>query len=83
MQYMLFFPQHVDRNQTISAQNGKKFFLLDIIAHILHHLKDELLKELRDINLKASDFNWVITIPAIWKPDGEKMMREAGYLVSF
>ena len=64
--------------------NGKQFFLVDVIAHILHHLKNRLLTELRDFGygLKASDFDWVITVPAIWKSKGKKMMREAGYMVS-
>jgi len=65
--------------------NGKEFFLVDVIAHILHHLKWRLLEVLRDFGykeLKASDINWVITVPAIWKSKGKKMMREAGYMVS-
>ena len=65
--------------------NGKEFFLVDIIAHILHYLKSRLLTELTDFGyqLKASDFDWVVTVPAIWKSKGKKMMREAGYVVSY
>jgi len=81
---ILSLPQDIDRNQKISALNGKQFFLLDVIAHILHHLKDTLLTELREHgqNLKASDFDWVITVPAIWKPKARELMLEAGYMVS-
>ena len=82
---MYFLPQNVDRNQRVSAMNGKQFFLVEVIAHILHHLKCQLLTELRDSSrkeLKASDFNWVITVPAFWKPMGRKMMCEAGNMVS-
>ena len=82
---MLFVPQDVDRHLKISALNDKQFFLLDVIAHILHHLKCQLLMEVRDFGyeeLKASDFDWVITVPAIWKSRGRKMMLEAGYMVS-
>ena len=77
------FPQDICRGQKISALNGKEFFLLDVIAHILHHLKDQLLIELRDHgkNLKASDFDWVITVPAIWKDRARELMLEAGYMV--
>ena len=32
--------------------------------------------------LNASDFDWVITVPAFWKSEGGEMMREAGYMVS-
>ena len=31
---------------------------------------------------KAADFDWVITVPAIWDARGKRMMREAAYLVS-
>ena len=80
MQYVFIFFQNIDRNQKISAMNGKHFFLVDIIAHIFHHLKCQLLQETD--HYKASDFKWVITVPAIWKPEGRKMMLEAGYVVS-
>ena len=82
---MLLLLQDFDRNQQISALNGKQFFLVDVIAHILHHLKDRLLTEVRDFgykDLQASDINWVITVPAFWKSGGKSMMREAGYMVS-
>ena len=32
--------------------------------------------------LEATDFDWVITVPAIWKARGKQMMREAGYKVN-
>ena len=64
--------------------NGKKFFLVDVIAHILHDLKCRLLTALKDEGeeLNSSDIDWVITMPAIKEPKEEKMMREAGYKVS-
>ena len=33
--------------------------------------------------LKTTDFDWVITVPAIWDARGKRMMREAAYLVSY
>ena len=63
---------------------------MDVIAHILHDLKCRLLTALKDddtavkddgTELTASDFDWVITVPAFWKDDGKSMMREAGYMV--
>jgi len=30
---------------------------------------------------EATDFDWVITVPAIWRARGKQMMREAGYKV--
>jgi len=65
--------------------NGKQFLLLDVIAHILHHLKCQLLTEMKARDrkeLKASHFDWVITVPAIWTSSKKKMIREAGYMVS-
>ena len=84
VQYMLSFPQDIDRHLKISALNGKEFFLVDVIAHILHHLKCRLLTEVRDFGykkLKASDIDWVITVPAIWNFRARRMMLEAGDLV--
>ena len=83
VQYMLFVPQDIDRNLKISAMNGKEFFLVDVIAHILHHLKCRLLMEMRDFgySIKASDIDWVITVPAIWNFRARRMMLEAGDMV--
>ena len=84
MECVLLLPQNVNRNQKVSAANGEQFFLVDVIAHILHHLKYQLLRELHDKgnNIKASDIDWVITVPAFWESEGTHMMRDAGYLVS-
>ena len=56
---------------------------MDVIAHILKYLKDELIRTLNaaDLQLEATDFDWVITVPAIWRARGKQMMREAGYKV--
>ena len=64
--------------------NGKSFYLMEVIAFILKNLKDQLVDHLsRTVKpLKAHDFDWVITVPAIWRSRGRHMMREAAYLVS-
>ena len=77
--------QNIDRNRKIKAMNGTQCYLMDVIAHILHELKLKLLTGMRDFgykDMKASDFDWVITVPAIWKSKGKRMMREAGYKVT-
>ena len=70
---------------TISAKNGVEYYLVDVIAQILKHLKNELIKNLLQEplgpRLEATDFDWVITVPAIWRSRGKQMMREAGYKV--
>ena len=33
-------------------------------------------------NYHSTDFDWVITVPAIWKTRARRMMREAAYMVT-
>ena len=69
----------------IKAKNGEDYYIVDVIAQILKHLKIELIeKHLKRGGhpLEATDFDWVITVPAIWKSRGKQMMREAGYKVT-
>lgn len=71
---------------TVKSLSQQEFFLIEVIAMTLRYLKDKLLslQELaRGLTgaMKASDFNWVITVPAMWKARGKQMMREAAYLV--
>ena len=76
--------QNVDREMTIEAKNGTKYYLVDVIAQILKYLKIQLIeKHLKrgGHRLEATDFDWVITVPAIWRARGKQMMREAGYKV--
>ena len=77
--------QNVTRDMTIRAHDGSLWYLIEVIATILRHLKEQLEDHLsRTINpLKATEFNWVITVPAIWQDRGRRMMREAGYLVRY
>ena len=67
----------------IKASNGKDYYLVEVIAHILKYLKDELIRQLKasDFDIEATEFDWVITVPAIWRARGKQMMREAGYKV--
>ena len=67
----------------VKAANGKEFFLVDVVAQMLKYLKDEFIKTLNRAGHKfeTTDFDWVITVPAIWKARGKQMMREAGYKV--
>ena len=67
----------------VKASNNKEYYLVEVIAHILKYLKDELIRilNLSNLDVTATDFDWVITVPAIWKAKGKQMMREAGYEV--
>ena len=77
--------QTINREMKVKARNGKEYYLVEVIAHILKYLKDELIKKMKraDWGLSATDFDWVITVPAIWRARGKQMMREAGYKVFF
>ena len=74
----------------LKADDGSEWFLIEIIALILQYLKDELENHLSKCeyvspqtgkHLKATNFDWVITVPAIWQARGKGMMREAGNMV--
>ena len=75
----------MNRELRIKAENGKDYYLVDVIAQILKYLKVELIENHLKRGghpLEATDFDWVITVPAIWRARGKQMMREAGYKVS-
>ena len=68
----------------VRALNGKDLRLVEVIAQILGYLKRELI----DNHLKkaghhftAEDFDWVVTVPAIWLASGKQMMRLAAKMV--
>ena len=69
---------------TVSDFAGNEHYLVEVIAFILKHIKTQLVERLAMTAnpLKTTDFDWVITVPAIWNAGGKQMMREAAYLVS-
>ena len=69
----------------VSAFKGANYYIIEVIAFVLKHLKSNFEDELvtHNIQNKASDFTWVITVPAIWDDKGKQMMREAAYTVSY
>ena len=83
-EFNLFLFQDISRDTKIRDINGNMFFLRDVIALFIKYLKDELEMcfQMLNINLTATDFHWVITVPAIWTPSGKQMMREAAYQVN-
>ncbi|XP_011407516.1 PREDICTED: heat shock 70 kDa protein 12A-like [Amphimedon queenslandica] len=72
----------VDRNTRVESFSGEKYYLVEVIAFILKYLKDQLIDHFeRTVKpLKTTDFDWVITVPAIWNARGKRMMREAAYM---
>ena len=61
-----------------------EFYLVDVIAHVLNFLKYNLIETMQraDKDLESIDFDWVITVPAIWTSSGKQLMRKAGYQVN-
>uniref|UniRef100_A0A1X7TPG0 Uncharacterized protein n=1 Tax=Amphimedon queenslandica TaxID=400682 RepID=A0A1X7TPG0_AMPQE len=72
----------VNRDTVVESFSGDKFYLVEVIAFILKQLKDLLIEHLSCTvkPLMTTDFDWVITVPAIWDARGKRMMREAAYL---
>ena len=56
-----------------------------MIATILKVIKDKLrvFFKNRPGGYKIEDFDWAVTVPALWGERARDMMREAGYLVMF
>ena len=68
----------------VRALNGKHLRLVEVIAQILGYLKRELIdNHLRKAgyHFTAEDFDWVVTVPAIWLASGKQMMRLASVMV--
>ena len=61
----------------------EKYYLVEVIAFVLKHLRDEMNQYLsmKHKGASATDMDWAITVPAIWKPAAKQVMREAAYLV--
>ena len=76
--------QEVNRNTPVSPVNSdEQYYLVDVVSFILLYLKDRLYDFLNMTDLKMSqvEFDWVVTVPAIWDARGKQMMREAAYKV--
>ena len=58
-----------------------------VFSHSIRYLKDRAIEIIRertgDEGYSAKDTQWVITVPAIWKPPAKQFMREAAYQVNY
>ena len=77
--------QNVNRKTPVFSVFGGKFYLVEVIAFVLGHLKSLFLQEndIKSLDMNLANVHWVITVPAIWNPEGKQMMREAAYLVRY
>lgn len=58
-----------------------------MFSHSIRYLKDQAIEIIQertgDEHYSAKDIQWVITVPAIWKPAAKQFMREAAYQVTY
>ena len=82
-----FTYQTLDRNSKLTARNGRRVDALVVFSHSIRYLKDRAIEIIRertgDDRYSAKDTQWVITVPAIWKPAAKQFMREAAYKVNY
>ena len=77
--------QNVNRNMPVSPINSvQQYHLVDVVTFILKYLKDQLYDTLgkNGFDMSRIQFDWVVTVPAIWDARGKQMMREAAYKVT-
>ena len=77
--------QNLNRDTTLEASNGKHIEALEVFTHSIKYLHTRAVEVIRertgDENFSSADVQWVITVPAIWKPVAKQFMREAAYQV--
>ncbi|XP_030581871.1 heat shock 70 kDa protein 12A-like [Archocentrus centrarchus] len=77
---MVLYNTELNRDVMIKAANGKSMNALKVFTEALRFLKEDALKTINAKTEKefiASDFIWVLTVPAIWDPSAKQFMREA------
>ncbi|XP_039463477.1 heat shock 70 kDa protein 12A-like isoform X1 [Oreochromis aureus] len=78
---MALYGKKLSRDVVITAANRKSMKALKVFTEALRYLKDDALRTI-NVNTEgrkftASDFTWVLTVPAIWDPSAKQFMREA------
>ncbi|XP_056245655.1 heat shock 70 kDa protein 12A-like [Seriola aureovittata] len=78
---MSLYGTQLDRNMMIPAANGKSMNALKVFTAALRFLKEDALDTISahtsGRQYIASDFTWVLTVPAIWDVAAKQFMREA------
>lgn len=77
--------QNLNRDTILEASNGKHIEALEVFTQAIKYLHTRAIEVIRertgDENFSSADVQWVITVPAIWKPAAKQFMREAAYQV--
>uniref|UniRef100_A0A3Q0SJW8 Heat shock protein family A (Hsp70) member 12A.2 n=1 Tax=Amphilophus citrinellus TaxID=61819 RepID=A0A3Q0SJW8_AMPCI len=78
---MSLYGKKLNRDVIIEAANRKSMKALKVFTEALRYLKEDALKTIAENTAGkafiASDFTWVLTVPAIWDPSAKQFMREA------
>lgn len=66
----------------LEATNGRRVRATVVFSHALRFFRDTCVKELTDMAIAdhpitATDIQWVITVPAIWRQSAKQFMRYA------
>ncbi|KAK3600520.1 hypothetical protein CHS0354_028720 [Potamilus streckersoni] len=78
---MKLYNRKITRDLEIQDEKGHSLPAIKVFTAAIRYLKDDLLNEgrqgIKDGDLKESDVDWVITVPAIWDDPAKQFMREA------
>ena len=69
----------------MKAANGLEMPIRSVFAFALRHFKEVAIRECgfhSGTDVPSSEFEWVVTVPAIWKGGAKQTMREAAYEAS-
>lgn len=71
--------QKLSRNSLIKDVKGKEVPALDLFAHVIRYLTDQLLENLYHMfdGVTNKNIHWVLPVPAIWDNSAKQFMREA------
>ncbi|XP_063323634.1 heat shock 70 kDa protein 12A-like [Pelmatolapia mariae] len=78
---MTLYDNKLNRDVMIKGANGKSMRAFVVFSEALRYLKEDALKIIAEKTegrkFIASDFTWVLTVPAIWDSSAKQFMREA------
>ena len=71
--------QRLRRNITIKDDQCRPMRALHVFSASIRYMKEVVLRKMQNaiMNLKESDFHWVLTVPAIWEDGAKQFMRIA------
>ena len=79
------FLQSFSEHYKIPAINGGEMPAIEVFSLALKYLVAKLMKFISDTTgsggIHPSSIQWVLTVPAIWKPGARQFMRKAAYKV--